>query len=162
MHAIKTFLSVLAVSAVPLAWSAPAELTSSDRSFLSDAATANQKEIDVSKMAEQQAGSSTVKSFATKMVRDHTKLGASMKASFGDAVSAASSTPPAELSGKTGKDFDKAYMDLMVSDHAAVQEKFEQAANGADYSKAVHKAAARALPTIKHHAAMARSIDAKL
>jgi putative membrane protein len=162
MDLIKASLFVLALATAPLALATTVNLTAADRSFLSDAATANQKEIDVSKMAQQQASSSAVKSFAGTMVRDHTKLGVSMKATFGDAVTPAPSEPPSELSGKTGKDFDKAYMDLMVSDHAAVQDKFEQASKSADYSKAVHKAAAHALPTLKHHAAMAKSIDAKV
>jgi putative membrane protein len=160
MNTMKAGLLLLALSAAPLALGA--DLTAADRTFLSDAGTANQKEIDVSRMAQQQASSSAVKSFAATMVRDHTKLGASMKAKFGEAVNPTSSSPPSELSGKTGKDFDKAYMDLMVADHGAVQDKFQQAATGSDYSAAVHKAAAGALPTIKHHAAMAKTLDAKL
>jgi len=141
---------------------APADLTAADRSFLADAAKGNQMEIDLGKLAQQQASSRDVKSFAATMVRDHTRLGATMKAKFGDAVDAASSPTPPELTGKSGHDFDKAYMDLMVSDHEKDIAKFEQAASGADHGASVHKAAKDALPTLRRHGAMAKTVDGKL
>jgi putative membrane protein len=162
-HGCTTVLLLAAATALPaVAHPAPAGLTAADRSFLSDTGTANQKEIDVSKMAEQQGQSQAVRSFATTMVTDHTQLGATMKAKFGDAVSPMSSPPPPELSGKTGHDFDKAYIDLMVSDHDMFVDKFKQAATGDDHSAAVHHAAMNALPTLKHHDEMAKSLDARL
>ena len=146
----------------PFAHAAPANLTDADRSFLAEAAKGNQQEIDLGKLAQQQAASKHVKSFGATMVRDHTRLGQKMKAAFGDAANAESSPTPSELAGKSGRDFDKAYMDLMVSDHAKDIASFEQAATGSDHGAAVHKAAKAALPTLRHHAAMAQKVDGKL
>jgi putative membrane protein len=102
-----------------------------DKKFLAFAAQADQNEIAVSQVAEQKATNPDVKAFAQKMVREHKQMTASMKP-FAEKWSI---TPPMgpdadhqkeidKLNGKSGADFDKEYMDAMVSDHSAALSKF--------------------------------------
>lgn len=156
------FIALLSIGAATSQAAPP--LTVDDRVFLTEAGTANQKEIDLSAFAQSHAHSEAVKSFAETMVRDHTRLGADLaKLSDGTVtVPAANSTPDPDLAGKSGDDFDKAYMGMMVSDHDATVVKFQATVNGGRYSAAIRAAAKDALPTVRHHDAMAKSLMASL
>ncbi|CAN5757215.1 hypothetical protein BH10ACI4_BH10ACI4_15300 [soil metagenome] len=99
--------------------------TDDDKKFLATAAQSDQNEIALSKLAQSKATNPAVKAFANKMVSEHTKMSASMKP-FADSWAL---TPPAgpdedaqkeldKLNGLSGKDFDKEYIDQMVTDHA--------------------------------------------
>jgi putative membrane protein len=132
-----------------------------DNSFLTEATTANQKEITLSKQALTQASSADVKNFANKMISDHTKLAQSMK-HLDPSITPSADTDPAGLGNTSGTDFDKTYMDTMVADHDKVVSRFESVASDSQYSADVRSAAKNALPTLKHHAAMAKTLDAKV
>jgi putative membrane protein len=156
------FTSLLAVG-TPAVY-AHAALTADDRTFLADATASNQKEIDVSNLAVRQASSAKVKTFARGMVRDHTKMAADLAKLNDGSVSAAPPTdaPDADLAGKSGHDFDKAYMDKMVADHDATVAKFTATAHGKGFSAPVRNAAKKALPTIRHHDAMAKTLASSI
>ena len=102
-----------------------------DKKFLATAAQADVNEIKLSELAEQKATNPDVKAFARKMVTEHKAMSASMKP-FADEWGL---TPPDgpdadhqkewdKLNGLSGKDFDKEYMDQMVSDHAKALSAF--------------------------------------
>jgi putative membrane protein len=93
--------------------------------------TSDVNEIKLSQLAEQKATDPAVKAFAQKMVAEHNKVSMSMQpfaASWGV-------TPPTDmdadhqkeydkLNGLSGADFDKEYIDQMVSDHAKALDAF--------------------------------------
>jgi putative membrane protein len=65
------------------------------------------------------------------------------------------------LSALSGKEFDRAYMETMVSDHEKAVSDFQTEANtGADAE--VKAFAAKTLPTLKQHLRLARTTTAKL
>lgn len=117
--------------ALPARAQAP-QPTDDDKKFLATAAQSDQNEIALSKLAEQKATNRAVKGYARKMVAEHTKLTNSMKpyaAEWGV-------TPPTgpdedhqkeieKLNGLSGNDFDKEYIDQMVTDHSKALDAFQ-------------------------------------
>ncbi|MBB6143163.1 putative membrane protein [Silvibacterium bohemicum] len=102
-----------------------------DKKFLATAAQSDQNEIALSKVAIEKATNPAVKSFAEKMVTEHTKMTASMKP-FADSWGLTSPDGPDadhqkeldKLNGLSGADFDKEYIDQMVTDHAKALSAF--------------------------------------
>ncbi len=162
----RTLLSLAvfaAVAASAPALAAPA-LNSTDRTFLKDVTASNQKEIDISNAAVRQASSPKVKAFAHTMVRDHTNLSEAMSKLNDGSVPAPASpdAPDADLAAMSGADFDKAYRDKMVGDHDATVAKLVATASDSQFSASVRATAKKALPTIRHHDAMAKALDQSL
>lgn len=105
--------------------------TDDDKKFLATAAQSDQNEIALSKLATDKATNPDVKAFAQKMVDEHMKMTSDMKP-FADSWGL---TPPQgpdadhqksldKLNGLSGGDFDKEYMDDMVTDHAKALRAF--------------------------------------
>lgn len=121
-------LVVGALMTIPATAQAPSD---DDKSFLAAAAQSDVNEIKLSELAEQRATNPAVKAFAKKMVSEHKKMSASMKP-FAEAWGLSAPTDLdedhksdyAKLNGMSGKDFDKEYMDLMVSDHSKALDLF--------------------------------------
>lgn len=122
---------VLLGSAAMLIPSKAKAATDDDKKFLAMAAQSDQNEIALSQAAYQKATNPAVKAFAEKMVKEHTKMTASMKP-FADSWDLTAPMGPDadhqkeldKLNGLSGKDFDKEYMDQMVSDHAKALDAF--------------------------------------
>jgi putative membrane protein len=118
----------LAAALLPIKVKADSE---GDKKFLAMAAQADQNEIALSKVAAEKATNPNVKAFAETMVKEHTEMSSSMRPfenSWG-------MTPPPgpdadhqkdleKLNKLSGKDFDKEYIDIMVSDHAKALNAF--------------------------------------
>ncbi|MBB5326657.1 DUF4142 domain-containing protein [Tunturiibacter gelidoferens] len=106
-------------------------VTDDDKKFLAMAAQSDQNEIALSQLAEQKATNPAVKAFAEKMVKEHTQMTASMKP-FADSWGLTAPTGPDpdaqkeldKLNGLSGNDFDKEYMDQMVTDHTKALKAF--------------------------------------
>jgi putative membrane protein len=139
-----------------------------DKKFLAFAAQADQNEIAVSQVAEQKATNPDVKAFAQKMVREHKQMTASMKP-FAEKWSI---TPPMgpdadhqkeidKLNGKSGADFDKEYMDAMVSDHSAALDKFTSEVKDTQ-DPAFKKAVTEGKDKVAAHKNMAYDLKKKL
>jgi putative membrane protein len=102
-----------------------------DKKFLAKAAQSNLNEIKLSQLAEQKATDPAIKAFAHKMVVEHHKIGNSLKP-FLEAWNVTPATNLDDdgqkaydkLSGLSGADFDKEYIDRMVSDHATALDDF--------------------------------------
>jgi putative membrane protein len=135
----------------------------SDTDFYQQALTGGQKEIDASKMEAKQGSSADAKKLANELVADHTALGKKVKAAAGSSVTppASDTTAPSDLQGKTGKDLDTAWADMMVSDHQTTIAMFENAANNASTDKA-KKLASDALPTLRDHLKKSQDLQQKL
>ncbi|MES2810726.1 MAG: DUF4142 domain-containing protein [Bacteroidota bacterium] len=103
-----------------------------DAKFAVDAANGGMTEIELSKLAQAQGTNAKVKEFADGMVADHSKAGDELKAiaatkniTLPDSINADSKKAWSDLAAKKGADFDKAYVDKMVSDHKATVDLFE-------------------------------------
>ncbi len=120
--------------------SVPATVSKADQDFAVNTAIAGMTEIQAGQLAQQKGMAKDVKAYGTMMVEDHTKAADQLKAiaTQKNLTLPSTLTPDMqknidELNGKTGKDFDKAYMDMMVSDHKKVISAFEdESKNGSD------------------------------
>ena len=95
---------------------------------LSQVAVANQTEIQQAEAAAKKATEPTVKQFATQIARDHKanskeleQLAAKVGATLGDrdaqAATESQSATMGELAGKTGKDYDQAFIEAQIQAH---------------------------------------------
>ena len=105
--------------------------TDDDKKFLAMAAQGDQNEIALSKLAMEKAMNPDVKAFADKMVAEHQQLTESMKPFAEKWGLIAPSGPDAshkkewdKLNGMSGKDFDKEYMSVMMTDHTKAYSAF--------------------------------------
>jgi putative membrane protein len=132
-----------------------------DTSFYEQALTAGDKEIAAAKLAEKNGGDK-VKDFAKMLVTDHTAMGKKVKDAAGTSVTEPT-TPPdtSALDGKTGKDFDKAFVDQMVTDHQNAVALFDNASKNASTDKA-KKLASDALPKLQKHLDEAQKLQASM
>ena len=102
-----------------------------DKKFLATAAQSDVNEIKLSQLAQQKATNPAVKAFANKMVTEHKKMSASMTP-FAESWGVAApgdmdddhKKEYQKLSGLSGADFDKEYIDQMVSDHTKALDAF--------------------------------------
>ena len=143
----------------------PAAATTA-QGFVTAAATSDMYEIAAAKIAEQTSKTSAVKAFAAKMIHDHSASTAELKKVLaGGAINA---TPPAALDDRhngmiadlnqAAGGFDKAYMDQQVAAHTEAVALFQGYAGGGD-NDALKAFAAKVLPTIQSHLAMAKQMD---
>jgi putative membrane protein len=110
---------------------AKAQVSDDDKKFLAMAAQSDVNEIALSKLAETKATVPAVKEFAETMVKQHTQLTDSMDP-FAESWGLTPPTGPDEdhqkelqkLEGLSGMDFDKEYMDDMMTDHTKAYSAF--------------------------------------
>jgi putative membrane protein len=139
-----------------------------DKKFLATAAQSDQNEIALSKAAEQKATNPAVKRFAEKMVKEHTELTDSMKP-FAEqwgltAPTGLDSDHQKELdklNGLSGHDFDKEYMDQMVSDHSKALDAFTKEAKDTKDAK-FRAAVLKGKTAVAAHKNMAYDLKKKL
>lgn len=128
-----------------------------DTEFAVEAADGGMLEVQLGQLAQANASSADVKAFAKMMVDDHSKANDELKAaaaqkniSLPAALSDKNQKKYDDLAGKTGTDFDKAYIDFMVDDHEEDIDAFKKEAekgNDAD----LKAWAAGKVPTLQHH-----------
>ncbi|MFY0256226.1 DUF4142 domain-containing protein [Chitinophaga sp. 30R24] len=133
-------------------------------SFAVDAADGGMMEIAASKLVQDKSQNERVRAFATMMVNDHTKAGDELKAlaqKRNIALPAELSTEDKkhidDLSKKSGRDFDKSYINMMVEDHDKVVKEFEAASDNVADDE-LKSWARNTLPTLKVHQDSARAI----
>jgi putative membrane protein len=107
-----------------------------DADFAVKAANGGMAEVAMGQLAQTNAMNQSVKEFGSMMVKDHGEAGDKLKQIAGQK----NITLPAtlgdkeqkrleDLQKKTGKDFDKAYVKLMVDDHQEDIKEFKEAAD---------------------------------
>ena len=137
--------------------SIPTTVSKDDATFVVNTANAGMTEIQAGTMAGQKGMAKDVKEYGAMMIKDHTMAADKLKAV---AASKNITLPPAispdmqknldDLQKKDGKDFDKAYLSMMVDDHKKVISMFEdEAKNGSDAD--IKAFANSTLPTLRHH-----------
>jgi len=125
--------------------------------FMVEAAAGGMMEVMLGEQAQTNAQSQDVKNFGSMMVTDHTAANNELK----QLASLRNVTLPAVVEGrhrdhvsdlgkKSGAEYDKAYINMMVDDHKKDIDMFEKAANNATDS-AVKAFAQKTLPKLKMH-----------
>jgi putative membrane protein len=135
----------------------------STASFMTTVADVSMSEVKFGELAQSKSTNPRVKSFAEMMVRDHNKANDELKSLAGRK----NVTLPANISDdhqkklddlqkKTGKDFDRAYMDMMVDGHQSAVNDFEKQKDNkdADVKDWVNKT----LPTLQMHLDSAKAV----
>lgn len=135
-----------------------------DTKFAVEAASGGMMEVQLGELAQQKASSQRVKDFGAMMVRDHSKANDELKSLAGMKNV---TLPPApgedhmdhikKLSEKSGKEFDKDYMKMMVDDHQDDIDAFEKASNNAKDAD-VKAFAAKTLPVLRAHLDSAKAV----
>lgn len=150
---------------------AKSSLSSKDEKFVKNAAAGGEMEVALGKFADAKATNADVKSFAQKMVADHSKANDELKAlaqgknydlkKSHDSAIKMESKQEAKLGKKEGADFDKAYIDAMVKDHEKDVKEFKEASEESDDAE-LKAWAGKTLPTLQMHLDMAKDIQSKL
>jgi putative membrane protein len=106
-------------------------LNQEDQTFVKEAGIGGMAEVELSKLA-QKSENADVKSFADRMIRDHTKANQELTTiATGLGVNAPKALDPEhermrqKLQGLHGKSFDEQYMQGMVEDHNKVVKLFK-------------------------------------
>jgi putative membrane protein len=137
--------------------SIPTTVSKADQDFAVNTANAGMTEIQAGQLAEQKGMSKDVKEYAAMMIKDHTAAADKLKAiaatkniTLPAAISPEMQKNLDDLQKDDGKKFDKAYMDMMVSDHKKVISAFEdESKNGSDAD--IRAFADSTLHTLHHH-----------
>jgi len=140
-------------------------LEAADTGFVMKAAKGGMMEVELGNYAQQNAASQRVKDFGGMMVRDHSQANDELKS----IVANKSVTLPAAVTGdekkhmdmlmkKTGKDFDKAYMSMMVEDHKKDINEFEKATKNV-MDPDVKAWASKTLPVLRTHLDSAQAVN---
>lgn len=136
-----------------------------DSEFLVDAASGGLMEVQAGELASTKAQHPRVKAFGAMMVRDHSKANEELKALAGSKNITIPAAPGEDhqkhindLNQKSGKDFDDAYMSMMVDDHQKDVDEFEKASNNAK-DASIKAFAAKTLPTLRMHLDSAKAIN---
>jgi len=130
-------------------------ITPQDQEFVNQAAVINMAEIELGKIAQSKASSQDVKTFAKKMVDDHSKAAKELE----QLVQQQKGQMPKELdqqhkdlkdklSKLSGAEFDKQYMEAMHSGHQKAVSLFESESKS---ESAIGKWAGQTVATLKEH-----------
>lgn len=147
--------------------SSSTKLSWSDKRFLTKVAKANEDEIKLAQLGSQQASNPDVKNFAQQLVTDHQKLAQDLQTLASNKGVELKSEQKAEqgesheykkLAKASGTDFDRQFMDHMVSDHKKDVKEFKDRADDAK-DPDVKSFAQNALPTLQHHLQMAQQLQ---
>jgi putative membrane protein len=134
-------------------------------SFLVKAADGGMTEVQLGQLAQEKGNDPRVKDFGSMMVHDHSAVNDQVKAlaaqrnvTLPDSVSDEHKKQIADLSKKTGKDFDKAYVSAMVKGHESTIDLFEKSAdksNDTDVKAFINNT----LPKVKAHLDSVKAIQ---
>jgi putative membrane protein len=129
-----------------------------DAEFAVEAADDGLLEVQLGTLALTKATSSQVKQFAQMMVDDHTKANNELKAlaqtkniTLPTVLGNENQRRYDNLNEKTGADFDKEYMDLMVKDHKDAVDDFEEQAEDGKDAEIKSWAAGKVAALRQHH-----------
>jgi len=145
--------------------SAPA--SEQDAKWAVEVGNAGMTEIELSKLAQTKATAQRVKDFANMMVTDHTAASDKLKAlaaaksiTLPDKLSDDSQKKLDDLNKKSGKDFDKAYINDMLDGHKNAVDKFQKGSADLQDSD-LKNFASQTLATIQMHQDSIKAIAGK-
>lgn len=137
--------------------------SSADHQFVMEAAQGGMAEVELGQLAADKAQSSEVKQFGQRMVTDHGKANDELKTlaqtkniTLPTDIGAKNKATKDRLSKLSGAEFDRAYMQAMVTDHRKDVNEFEkESKSGKDPD--VKAWASKTLPTLQEHMQLAQS-----
>jgi putative membrane protein len=139
------------------------KLAKDESTFVKEAAEGGMMEVQLGKLAQEKAADDKVKQFGKRMEQDHSKANKELKKIASDKGVELSTeldkkhkTKVDKLTKLSGADFDKQYMDDMVSDHKEDIKKFQRVADKGKDSD-LKQFASQTLPTLKEHLQLAQS-----
>jgi putative membrane protein len=140
-------------------------VSSTDQTFMMNTAKAGMAEVELGKLALQNASSDAVKKFGQKMVEDHSKkndelkaLAASKNVVLPSEVDAQDKAMHDKMAAMTGEAFDREYMTMMVAGHRKVVESFRaEAAAGQDAD--LKAWVTKTLPGVEEHLKLAQDTN---
>jgi len=143
-------------------------LSAKDKEFMKEAAQAGLAEVQLSQAVLDRVTDAEVKSFAQRMIEDHTKANGKLQSvaqkknfTLPSGMDEKHKEAKNRLSQLFGYELDRRYMDEMLKDHDKAVSLFDhQAIHGQDAD--VKKFAEETLPTLRDHLSQARLIDQKL
>jgi putative membrane protein len=135
--------------------------------FIKGAHEGGLTEIEASKIAQKNSTNKEVTDFAAMMIKDHSEAGVEIDTLadhkyvyLRDSVNHEHKELLDSLAKKTGPEFDKAYITMMVKDHEEASELFK--ANKESNYTDIEEIAKKYAPTIEEHLKTAKSIQASL
>jgi putative membrane protein len=164
MNIAKSILFLALVGASTAALAADAERTPPAASvFVKKATLDGMTEVEAGKVALKKSEDPQIRSFAQRMVTDHSKAGAELESIAKTKGLAAPKQLDAEheamlnsLKDKSGADFDRAYAEHMNMDHSKAIALFESASKSDDPQLA--QFAKKTLPTLQEHKELAQKL----
>ena len=136
--------------------------------FFPKAADGGMAEVQQGQLAQQKATSQWVKDFGTMMVNDHSAandklktLAAQRNVTLPASISEKNQKMIDDLNKKSGKEFDKAYINGMVKDHQEDIKEFEEASKKVTDTD-VKSFIDNTLPTLRTHLDSAKAIQKRL
>ena len=136
--------------------------------FMTEAAKGGMAEVELSRVATTKSQNAEVKKFAQQMIQDHTNANTELKQLAGRKNVTLPTELDAEhkalrdkLSGLSGAEFDREYVNAMVADHEKSVNLFKTQADGGTDADA--KAfAAKTLPKLQGHLDMVKNMQGKM
>jgi putative membrane protein len=135
--------------------------------FAVDAANGGMMEVELGKVAQEKASNPRVKAFGEMMVKDHTEAGNNLKAiattlniALPDSVSNDTKKEIDKMKMKKGRDFDKAYVGMMLEDHKKDIAEFRKCADNCSDST-IKSFASNTLPVLMKHLDSIQAIAGK-
>jgi putative membrane protein len=145
-----------------------AQLSGVDRDFIEKAAAGGRHEVELGRLAAQQASSPDVKGFGNRMVQDHSQAGdelmqltSRLGVSIPTQEDAEFESTMQRLSQLKGSEFDRAYMSEMVEDHNKDANEFANFVSSGT-NPDLKAWASKTLSVIRDHQQMAQEIAGKL
>ena len=136
--------------------------------FMVKVADVGMTEVKLGSMAQDKGTSQRVKDFGSMMTKDHSKAGDELKSlasqknvTLPSAVGEDHQRKIDDLNKKTGKDFDRAYMDMMVDGHQSTVNDFQRASKNTTDTD-VKAWVDKTLPTLQMHLNSAKAIKKAL
>jgi putative membrane protein len=144
------------------------QLSDKDKRFVKQAAIGGMTEVELGKLAQQNAQDDQVKQFGQRMVRDHSAANQQLMSIANDEdvkvprhVKEKQQKTIDRLANMRGADFDRAYIREMVEDHDKAVKKFRREAQHATDPQ-LKAFAQKTLPTLEEHQKMAHDLNKSL
>jgi putative membrane protein len=139
-----------------------------DQHFAEKAAMGGIMEVEAGKIAVEKATNPDVKAFGQKMIDDHSKINESLKdlavkknMILPTMMSESQQKDLNDLRKKTGSDFDKQYVKMMVNDHKDDVDEFQKEVDKLN-DMDLKNFAINTLPTLQTHLASIKQIEEKI
>lgn len=146
----------------------PTTVPAQDQTFAREAAEGGLAEVELGKLATENAGSADVKQFGQRMITDHSKANDELKAiaqklsiTLPTAVAPKHKALRDKLAKLKGSAFDTEYMREMVKDHEQDVAKFQKEARGG-LNTELKAFASKTVPILEEHLSLAKDINAKV